>query len=333
MKSKSKKFKKVKKAVKIRKKVFVKKKQPKKLAHLPKFSKGKLRRVKKKKAKKVNKKVFIKKLVKIKRPKIKIKKKKSKKVFVKRLAKKVIKKKKVKAKLVKIKRQKIKKVNKLIKKSKKKIAVKKLKIKKLVRRPAPKRIVREKTEENFSSDSLFKAKIKVIGIGGGGASIVSEIGRSLHKASFVVADTDVRAFRKKAGIKQFLFGQDQTHGLGTGLDVALAKRAAEQDKEKISKLFADQDIVIFVASLGGGLGSGATQVFAEATKDFNGISLGIFTLPFKFEGAVRQRLALKALRELRDLLNVSITIPNEKIFKVIDASTSITDAFSIVNKS
>ena len=196
-------------------------------------------------------------------------------------------------------------------------------------KPAPK----NSTVENFSAKSFFKAKIKVIGIGGGGSSIVSEIGRSLHKASFVVADTDVRAFKKRSGIKYFLFGQDQTHGLGTGLDVALAKRAAEQDKEKISKLFADQDIVIFVASLGGGLGSGATQVFAEATKDFNGISLGIFTLPFKFEGAVRQRLALKALRELRDLLNVSITIPNEKIFKVIDASTSITDAFSIVNKS
>ena len=333
MKSKSKKFKKVKKAVKIRKKVFVKKKQPKKLAHLPKFSKGKLRRVKKKKAKKVNKKVFIKKLVKIKRPKIKIKKKKSKKVFVKRLAKKVIKKKKVKAKLVKIKRQKIKKVNKLIKKSKKKIAVKKLKIKKLVRRPAPKRIVREKTEENFSSDSLFKAKIKVIGIGGGGASIVSEIGRSLHKASFVVADTDVRAFRKKAGIKQFLFGQELTHGLGTGLNTELAKAAAESEKERIAKLFEGQDIVMLISCLGGGLGSGATKGFAEALENFQGIILGIFTLPFKFEGKNKQRLAYKALKELRKSLNVSITIPNERIFKVIDENTAITDAFSMVNKN
>src|SRR3989344_2157782 len=300
MKSKRKKIKKVKKAVKIRKKVFVKKKQPKKLVHLPKFSKGKLRRVKKKKAKKVNKKVFIKKLVKIKQPKIKIKKKKSKKVFAKILAKKVVKKKKVKTRLVKIKKTKIKKVNKLVKKSKKKKAVKKLKIKKLVRRPVVKRVVKEKTEENFSSDSLFKAKIRVIGIGGGGASIVSEIGRSLHKASFVVADTDVRAFRKKAGIKQFLLGQD---------------------------------IVMLISCLGGGLGSGATKGFAEALENFQGIILGIFTLPFKFEGKNKQRLAYKALKDLRKSLNVSITIPNERIFKVIDENTAITDAFSMVNKN
>ena len=75
-----------------------------------------------------------------------------------------------------------------------------------------------------------------------------------------------------------------THGLGTGVNVDLAKQAAESAKEKISGFFKDQDIIIFVASLGGGLGSGATQVFAEAAKEFGGITFGIFTMPFKFEG-------------------------------------------------
>jgi len=191
----------------------------------------------------------------------------------------------------------------------------------------------EKVTTPFPAESLFKARIKVIGVGGGGGSIVSEIGRSLKKATFVIADTDIRALKKRTGIKYFCFGQNLTHGLGTGVNIELARKAAEQDKEKISSLFKDQDIIIFIASLGGGLGSGATKVFAETAKDFGGITLGIFTLPFKFEGKNKTRIALRALKDLRSLLNVSITIPNERIFKIIDSQTPITEAFSTVNKS
>lgn len=193
-----------------------------------------------------------------------------------------------------------------------------------------------KTELARSSASFsesFSPNIKVIGMGGGGGSIVSQISNSLKKATFVIADTDIRAFKKKKGILKFIFGQELTRGLGTGLNVDLAKEAAEREKEKIAQLFKDQDIVIFVACLGGGLGSGATQVFLEAAKDFSGITLGIFTLPFKFEGKSKHTIATRALRELREALNVSITIPNERIFKVINEDTPITNAFSMVNKS
>ena len=162
----------------------------------------------------------------------------------------------------------------------------------------------------------FKPKIKVIGIGGGGASIVSEIGKSLDKASFLVADTDIRTLKNKQGIKHLLLGQELTRGLGTGLNVNLAKEVARREKDKISQLFKDQDIIIFIACLGGGLGSGATQVFLDLNRDFSGITLGIFTLPFKFEGKSKHKIAAKALREIRGSLNVSITIPNEKIFKI-----------------
>ncbi len=195
-----------------------------------------------------------------------------------------------------------------------------------------KHIIRE-VATPFPAESLFKAKIKVIGVGGGGGSIVSEIGRSLEKATFVIADTDVRALKKRTGIKYFCFGQNLTHGLGTGVNIEIARQAAEQDKEKFSSLFKDQDIIIFISSLGGGLGSGATKVFAETAKDFGGITLGIFTLPFKFEGKNKTKIALRALKDLRSSLNVSITIPNERIFKIIDSQTPITQAFSVVNKS
>lgn len=309
MKRKLKKLKKAKKTAKIRGKALVKKKR----------------------LKKTKKKIF----KKIKHTKIKLEKRKSKKVsFAKALASRKKRKKKIKAMAVKIKRKKSKEVKKIVKKSKKKKTVNKLKVKKIASNPTVKRIVREKrAEDNFGSDSLFRAKIKVIGIGGGGGSIVSEIGRSLHKASFVISDTDVRAFRKKTGIKYFLFGQELTHGLGTGLNTELAKSAAESEKERIARLFEGQDIVILIACLGGGLGSGATKVFAEAVENFQGIVFGIFTLPFKFEGKNKQKIAYKALRELKKSLNVSVTIPNERIFKIIDSNTAITDAFSMVNKN
>ena len=246
----------------------------------------------------------------------------------------------------KIKNQKIKtiakKPAKIVTKSKKKIVIKKKivvkqskkVIKKIAKKTVKKRkVIKKESLPVFSAETLFRAKIKVVGIGGGGGSIVSEIGRSLNKATFVIADTDIRALKKKAGIKYFWFGKEFTHGLGTGVNPEIALKAAESEKEKISDLFRDQDIVILIASLGGGLGSGATKVFAEAAKSFGGITLGIFTLPFKFEGKNKSKIAQKALKELKSSLNVSITIPNERIFKIIDSNTSITEAFSTVNKN
>jgi cell division protein FtsZ len=209
---------------------------------------------------------------------------------------------------------------------------KKIKVKNIIARRKTRQTAKPKGNE-FPAEALFKAKIKVIGVGGGGGSIVSEIGKSLEKATFVVADTDIRALKKKSGIKYLWFGQDLTHGLGTGVNVDLAKQAAETAKEKISAFFKDQDIIIFVASLGGGLGSGATQVFADLAREFGGITFGIFTMPFKFEGKNKYRIAQNALKYLRQSLNVSLVIPNEKIFKIIDESTPITNAFSTVNKS
>jgi len=224
------------------------------------------------------------------------------------------------------------------KKAKKPVKAEKKAIKKAQKKPLkPKKnavkAVKKVLVPQFSAENLFRAKIKVIGIGGGGGSIVSEIGRSLEKATFVVADTDIRALKKRAGVKYFWFGENLTRGLGTGANPELARQAAEESKEKISGFFRDQDIIIFIASLGGGVGSGATKIFAEAARNFGGITLGIFTLPFKFEGKNKARIALKALKDLRSSLNVSITIPNERIFRIIDGQTPITQAFSIVNKS
>jgi cell division protein FtsZ len=248
-----------------------------------------------------------------------------KKIMKKKVGKKIIKK-KVAKKSSKI-LGKSKKIKKIIKKEKREK-------KEIMEKPAVAKNSGEvKQNFVFSPENLFKAKIKVIGIGGGGGSIVAEIGRSLQKATFLIADTDIRALKKRNGIKHICFGENLTHGLGTGVNVELAQRAAEESKEKFKDIFSGQDIVIFIASLGGGLGSGATQTFIDLAKDFNGITLGIFTLPFKFEGKNKSRIAQNALKSLKQSLNVSLVIPNEKIFKVIDANTPITEAFSMVNKN
>ncbi|OGZ64740.1 MAG: hypothetical protein A3A98_01995 [Candidatus Staskawiczbacteria bacterium RIFCSPLOWO2_01_FULL_40_39] len=289
-----------------------------------KKKKVKVKRIPKKKKLPKAKKVFIKakKSKSVKAVKKPVKKKKVLKRSVKRIAKK---KSSAKTKA----RKKVAKIKKKTPKPRRTLAIKKI----IKKKQPPRAFKASRPKEDFPAESFFKAKIKVIGIGGGGGSIVSEIGRSLNKATFVIADTDMRAFKKRSGIKYFLFGQELTHGLGTGLNPVLARIAAEQEKDRIAKLFEDQDIVIFIASLGGGLGSGATKVFAETLKDFGGITFGIFTLPFKFEGKHKYKIAYKALRELRKSLNVSITIPNERIFKIIDSNTAITEAFSIVNKN
>jgi len=289
--------------------------------------------------KKKNKKVSLKKPLTLIKKNKKITLKKPKKILVKvkktiKPKKAILKIKKAKGKVKKntiVKNKKIAKI-KIVKKafSKKPTAIKAKKL--AVVKKVIKKVVIHKAKPTFLAESFFKAKIKVIGIGGGGSSIVSEISRSLNKATFVIADTDARNFGKQKGVKYFLFGQEQTHGLGTGLNVELARESAEKEKEKIAGLFENQDIVIFIASLGGGVGSGATKVFTEISKSFGGISFGIFTLPFKFEGAQKYKIANKALSELKKSLNVSITIPNERIFKVIDLNTPIVDAFSTVNK-
>lgn len=299
------------------------------------------------------------KIMKKNRPKIKRKARKTRKAGIlrriklfkkakRKKAKKAVKKLKRPRKLKKAvlrKKRKVSKARKVIKRAKKSRKVKAVKsrkkaIRKTVKRTArkkvskkPKKVIVKPETFDLSSNSIFRPKIRVIGVGGGGGSIVSEIGRSLEKASFVIADTDVRAIKKKSGIKYFYFGEEVTHGLGTGMNPDLARRAAENEKERITKLLEDQDIIILVASLGGGLGSGAAPIFAEISKNLGNVTLGIFTLPFKFEGSKKSSISHRAINNLRNQLNALITISNEKIFKVVNEKTSITEAFSLVNKN
>jgi len=179
-----------------------------------------------------------------------------------------------------------------------------------------------------------RIKIKVIGIGGGGSSIVSEIARSVSNASFVIVDSDYRVMKKAGkGVKVIQLGQELTNGLGTGMDVNLGQKIAEKGKEKIIKMLKDQDLVILIGSLGGGFASGTLPVFAELTKELKSISLGIFTLPFRFEGEKKMRIAQESLEKIKENLSGQFIISNEKIFEIIDKKTPLKKALSSLNKS
>jgi cell division protein FtsZ len=196
--------------------------------------------------------------------------------------------------------------------------------KKAIKKPLP------RTE----TETVKKTKVRVIGIGGGGGSIVSEIASRVKKASFVVANTDLQALRSASRKAQrFQFGQELTQGLGTGMVAELGEMAAQNEKEKIKKILEDQDLLIIVACLGGGTASGATPTFAKISKKLGNITLGIFTLPFKFEGEKKMEIARASLEKLKPKLNAFSVIPNERIFQVIDKKTPLKTALSAINKS
>ena len=192
----------------------------------------------------------------------------------------------------------------------------------------------KKEKDNKVVDRMRKTKISVIGIGGGGGSIVSEIASGLSRVNFVAANTDLQSLKiisKK--VNRFQFGQNLTQGLGTGMNVDLGKEAAINEKNRIKKLFQGQGLCIIVACLGGGAGSGAVPIFAKISKSLGNLTYGIFTLPFEFEGEKKMEIAKDALKKVRNYLDAVTLIPNERVFKIIDKNTPLKQALSIINKN
>jgi cell division protein FtsZ len=195
---------------------------------------------------------------------------------------------------------------------------------------------KKKVVKKREEDSLREIKVRVIGVGGGGGSIISGVSLNMTKVSFSAVNTDVHALdevSKKKKIKSVVFGKNLTGGLGTGMDTKLGKEAAIQDIEEVKKLFKDQDIVIFVSSLGGGTGSGGTPVFAKAAKEMGCLVYGVLTLPFSFEGEKKTKIAKDAIKELSPFMHALTVLPNEKIFEVVDKSTPLKSALMMMNKS
>ncbi len=188
------------------------------------------------------------------------------------------------------------------------------------------------------SSQLQKAKgvrVKIIGLGGGGCSIVAEMSQRLPGVSFVAADTDLVNLQrvKNDHLALFSFGSETTCGLGTGMNSHLGAKVARAARDEVGNLFTDADLFILVSCLGGGVGSGSLPVFAQAAREKDALGIGVFTMPFSFEGQKRQRLAQKSLKDSSPYLDARLILANEKIFKVAGDQTSFSAALSLINQS
>jgi cell division protein FtsZ len=176
------------------------------------------------------------------------------------------------------------------------------------------------------------AKIKVIGIGGGGGSAVNRmIDAGVKGVDFIAINTDVQALHYNKASKKLHIGKTVTRGLGAGMNPELGKHAAEETQNELRDLLKDTDMVFVTCGMGGGTGTGAAPIIAEIARDLGALTVAVVTKPFSFEGAQRKNIAARGLSELSDKVDTIITIPNDKLLQVIDKKTSLLDAFMVVD--
>lgn len=197
---------------------------------------------------------------------------------------------------------------------------------------------KKEVKKEVESDTTKKIKIRIIGVGGGGGNIISELSKKLkdfstQKVDFVAVNTDNQALKSlPKTVKTFSFGNNTTRGLGTGRNFEVGEKAAREDIEKMKQLFKeDRDLYIFVSSLGGGTGTGATPVLVKIAEEMGLNSIGIFTLPFSFEGKKKMDAALKSLEKIKESLNAHMILPNEKIFSIAKEEISFADSLNLLN--
>lgn len=176
------------------------------------------------------------------------------------------------------------------------------------------------------------AKIKVVGIGGGGGSAVDRMVKSgIRGVEFWVMNTDVQALHQNTAPHKLHIGKTVTRGLGAGMEPEIAKRAAEEAQSEIRDVFKDTDMVFITCGLGGGTGSGAGPIIASIARDMGVLTIAVVTKPFAFEGQKRKEIADAAHEELSRHVDAIITIPNDRVLQIIDNRTPLLQAFQIVD--
>ena len=176
------------------------------------------------------------------------------------------------------------------------------------------------------------AKIKVIGIGGGGCNAVNRMVESgLKGVDFIVANTDVQALNKSLAPIKLQIGSELTDGLGAGANPEVGREAALESKAVIEDALKGADMVFVTCGMGGGTGTGAAPVVAEIAQDLGALTVGIVTKPFSFEGKKRMEQAVNGLDELKKHVDTLIVIPNDRLRELIDKSTPMLAAFREVD--
>ncbi|CAG8998687.1 MAG: Cell division protein FtsZ [Candidatus Celerinatantimonas neptuna] len=177
-----------------------------------------------------------------------------------------------------------------------------------------------------------EAIIKVVGVGGGGGNAVEHmVQESIEGVEFIAINTDAQALRNSTANKTLQIGGSITKGLGAGANPEVGRDAAMEDREQIQDLLNGADMVFIAAGMGGGTGTGAAPVVAEVAKELGILTVAVVTRPFSFEGKKRSGFAQSGIDELAKMVDSLITIPNDKLLKVLGRGVSLLDAFKAAN--
>ncbi|MGQ4646623.1 cell division protein FtsZ [Lyngbya aestuarii] len=197
--------------------------------------------------------------------------------------------------------------------------------------PDSRGIPREKTRsDNIVPGSV--AKIKVIGVGGGGGNAVNRmIASEVAGVEFWSINTDSQALAQTAASKRLQMGQKLTRGLGAGGNPAIGQKAAEESREEIAQALEGSDLVFITAGMGGGTGTGAAPIVAEVAKEIGALTVGVVTRPFTFEGRRRTSQADEGITALQSRVDTLIVIPNNKLLEVINDQMPVQQAFTVAD--
>ena len=176
------------------------------------------------------------------------------------------------------------------------------------------------------------AKIKVIGVGGGGNNAVNRmIAAGVKGVDFISINTDKQALNASNAETKIQIGEKLTKGLGAGANPQIGEKAAEESLEEIERAIEGADMVFVTAGMGGGTGTGAAPIVAKLSKDKGILTVGVVTKPFTFEGSKRMQFAEKGIESLKETVDTLVIIPNDRLLQIVERKTSIVEAFRIAD--
>lgn len=185
------------------------------------------------------------------------------------------------------------------------------------------------TKETIEKSEI---NIKMVGVGNGGGKIVSRLYGKIEGVQFVIFNTESNALKDIKGDIKVQIGERTTQGRGTGKDLEKGKFAAIEDKEKITEVLKNTQIIFLVACLGGGTGTGATPIIAKIAKDLGALTIALVTSPFELEGEKMMENARVGLENLVKSVDTLIHIPNQKLYEIVDEKLPLIDAFGKIDE-
>ncbi|MDO8461983.1 MAG: cell division protein FtsZ, partial [Deltaproteobacteria bacterium] len=182
-------------------------------------------------------------------------------------------------------------------------------------------------------ETIRGARIKVVGVGGGGGNALNTmIGSGLSGVEFIAANTDLQALKMSLASQKVQLGKELTRGLGAGANPEVGRSAAIENEAEITEILQGSDMVFITAGMGGGTGTGAAPVIARIAKEVGALTVGVVTKPFAFEGRKRGRFSEQGLEELKESADSLIIIPNERLLTLAGKETTMLEAFQKVDE-